>query len=134
MKEHKVVWSYQDNVRAPSSSPLPGAAEGSNADEEGSGTGTGGPNGGSLQWKPYNSTSSNNESNGESSADGAAAPVFESPEVTALAEIGRGKATGDGEFVRNLKLGDIVTVWAKARFPGWVNYVDRVKVDVYWAI
>lgn len=51
-----------------------------------------------------------------------------------LEERGRGKATGNGEFVRNLKLGDIVTVWAKARFPGWVNYVENVKVDVYWAV
>ena len=54
--------------------------------------------------------------------------------VSELEECGRGKSTGDGEFVRNLKLGDIVTVWAKARFPGWTNHVERVKVDVYWAV
>lgn len=54
--------------------------------------------------------------------------------VSQLEDCGRGKATGDGEFVRNLKLGDIVTVWAKARFPGWANHVESVKVDVYWAV
>ncbi|KAK1826905.1 hypothetical protein QBC39DRAFT_315943 [Podospora conica] len=52
----------------------------------------------------------------------------------ALAAKGRGKGTGDGVFVRELRLGDVVTVWAKARFPGWVNYVESVKVEVYWAV
>ncbi|KAL2133857.1 hypothetical protein VTI74DRAFT_1529 [Chaetomium olivicolor] len=51
-----------------------------------------------------------------------------------LAESGRGTATGDGKFVRNLKLGDVVTVWAKARFAGWLNYVESIKMDVYYAI
>ncbi|KAM5349103.1 hypothetical protein ACJ41O_008926 [Fusarium nematophilum] len=49
-------------------------------------------------------------------------------------EQGRGRETGDGWFVRDLKLGDVVTVWAKARFPAWVNEIERVKVDVYWAV
>ncbi|KAJ3523934.1 hypothetical protein NM208_g12259 [Fusarium decemcellulare] len=48
-------------------------------------------------------------------------------------EEGRGKGTGDGWFVRDLKLGDVITVWAKARFPAWVNHIEKVKVDVYWA-
>ncbi|KAK0749175.1 hypothetical protein B0T18DRAFT_405957 [Schizothecium vesticola] len=52
----------------------------------------------------------------------------------ALAEAGRGKGTGDGVFVRELRLGDVVTVWGKSRFPGWVNYVESVKVEVYWAV
>jgi hypothetical protein len=51
-----------------------------------------------------------------------------------LAEQGRGKATGNAKFVRDLKLGDIVTVWAKARFPGWRNHVESVKMDVYYAV
>lgn len=51
-----------------------------------------------------------------------------------LNELGRGAATGNGDFVRNLKLGDVVTVWAKARFGGWTNYVHRVNVDIYWAL
>lgn len=52
----------------------------------------------------------------------------------ALGAKGRGLGTGNGQFVRDLKLGDVVTVWAKARFPQWVNYVEEVKVDIYWAI
>ncbi|EPE08391.1 hypothetical protein F503_01174 [Ophiostoma piceae UAMH 11346] len=51
-----------------------------------------------------------------------------------LDKIGRGSATGDGEFVRNLCIGDVVTVWAKARFPGWVNSVQSIQVDVFWAV
>jgi len=47
---------------------------------------------------------------------------------------GRGKATGNGKFVRELRIGDMVTVWAKARFPAWCNYISSVKVEVYWAI
>jgi hypothetical protein len=51
-----------------------------------------------------------------------------------LIERGRGKATGNGEFVRNLRVGDIVTIWAKARFLGWLNHVVEVTMDVYWAV
>ncbi|KAM3562131.1 hypothetical protein ARSEF4850_002900 [Beauveria asiatica] len=47
----------------------------------------------------------------------------------ALEENGRGRETGDGEFVRNLQLGDVVTLWAKARFPGWVNNVKAASID-----
>ncbi len=47
---------------------------------------------------------------------------------------GRGRLTGDGKFVRSLKLGDIITVWARARFPGWQNWVEEVKIDTYWAV
>ena len=60
------------------------------------------------------------------------------PESAEAAELrndkGRGAETADGEFVRALKLGDVVTVWAKSRFPGWVNHVESVRVDVFWAI
>ncbi|KAJ0343449.1 hypothetical protein COL154_011283 [Colletotrichum chrysophilum] len=58
----------------------------------------------------------------------------DSPEGDRLAEIGRGKGTGTGNFVRSLKLGDVVTVWGKARFGGWRNNVESVKVEIYWAI
>ncbi|OHE99742.1 hypothetical protein CORC01_04878 [Colletotrichum orchidophilum] len=58
----------------------------------------------------------------------------ESPDADRLADIGRGKGTATGKFVRNLKLGDVVTVWAKARFGGWANYVESVKVEIYWAV
>jgi hypothetical protein len=47
---------------------------------------------------------------------------------------GRGKETGNGRFVRDLQLGDVVTVWGKARFGAWVNYIEYARVDVYWAI
>ncbi|KAL3418845.1 hypothetical protein PVAG01_09067 [Phlyctema vagabunda] len=58
----------------------------------------------------------------------------DSPGADELESIGRGPGTGDGEFVRNMRVGDVVTIWAKARFPGWQNNVESVKVDVYWAI
>lgn len=47
---------------------------------------------------------------------------------------GRGEETGDGWFVRDLKMGDVVTVWAKTRFAGWANKIEKVKIDVYWAV
>jgi hypothetical protein len=47
---------------------------------------------------------------------------------------GRGRATATGEYVRNMKVGDVVTVWGKARFPGWTNFVYAVKIDIYWAV
>ncbi|GJN69483.1 hypothetical protein ACCO45_002294 [Purpureocillium lilacinum] len=52
----------------------------------------------------------------------------------ALEEQGRGRGTGNGEFVRDLRLGDVVTVWGMARFGAWVNNVEAVKIDVYWAV
>lgn len=58
----------------------------------------------------------------------------DSPEAEDLALFGRGAGTGDGSFVRNLEVGDVITVWAKSRFPGWVNNVYSVKVSVYWAV
>ncbi|KAI1379943.1 hypothetical protein F4677DRAFT_408083 [Hypoxylon crocopeplum] len=57
----------------------------------------------------------------------------DSPEAETLREMGRGAGTGNGEFVRNLKFGDMITIWGRARFPGWANYVQRVEVKVYWA-
>ncbi|CAK7201627.1 hypothetical protein SEUCBS139899_004336 [Sporothrix eucalyptigena] len=56
------------------------------------------------------------------------------PPLDPLQKIGRGSETSDGSFVRNLQVGDVVTVWAKARFPGWINTIRRVQVDVYWAV
>lgn len=51
-----------------------------------------------------------------------------------LSELGRGIQTGRGDFVRNLKPGDVVTVWGKTRFGGWANHIDDIQVDVYWAL
>ncbi|KAF5680931.1 hypothetical protein FHETE_319 [Fusarium heterosporum] len=60
------------------------------------------------------------------------------PDTEAAARLqtdeGRGEETGDGRFVRDLKIGDVITVWAKARFGGWVNHIEKVKIDVYWAV
>ena len=58
----------------------------------------------------------------------------ESPEADELHYQGRGKNTGRGDFVSNMKMGDCVTVWAKARFRGWINTVEKVQIDVYWAV
>ncbi|KAK6594584.1 hypothetical protein H4I96_10315 [Botrytis cinerea] len=58
----------------------------------------------------------------------------ESPEADELEAQGRGRETGNGEFIRNLKIGDVVTLWAKARFPGWANTVEDVGMDVYYAV
>lgn len=58
----------------------------------------------------------------------------ESAAGEALAEVGRGRLTASGEFVRGLRMGDVVTVWGKARFPAWVNNVERVSIDIYWAV
>ncbi|POR35469.1 Uncharacterized protein TPAR_04337 [Tolypocladium paradoxum] len=52
----------------------------------------------------------------------------------ALEAQGRGRATGDGSFVNRLRFGDVITVWGKARFPAWVNNIEFVKIDVYWAV
>lgn len=49
-------------------------------------------------------------------------------------ELGRGRETGDGRFVRDLKMGDVVTVWGKARFGGWANRVEKVKIEVFWTL
>ena len=51
-----------------------------------------------------------------------------------LDEAGRGRATANGEFVRNLKVGDVVTVWGKARYGQWVNNVEEVKIEMFWAV
>ncbi|KAI1506045.1 hypothetical protein F5X99DRAFT_366963 [Biscogniauxia marginata] len=59
------------------------------------------------------------------------------PESTAgqeLDDAGRGTATGNGEFVRNLKLGDMITIWGRARFGAWANHIEALKVQVYWAV
>ncbi|TGO75131.1 hypothetical protein BELL_0232g00030 [Botrytis elliptica] len=58
----------------------------------------------------------------------------ESLEADELEAQGRGRETANGEFVRNLKIGDVVTLWAKARFPGWANTVEDVSMDVYYAV
>ncbi|KAG9252506.1 uncharacterized protein F5Z01DRAFT_232268 [Emericellopsis atlantica] len=58
----------------------------------------------------------------------------ESEDGEELFQEGRGRGSATGEFVRNLKLGDVITIWGKARFRGWVLNLEKVKVDVYWAV
>ncbi|KAL6694024.1 hypothetical protein J3F84DRAFT_378380 [Trichoderma pleuroticola] len=57
-----------------------------------------------------------------------------SKEAQQAMEEGKGQMDGDGQFVRSLKLGDVVTVWGRAMHRGWVNVVDTVEIDVYWAL
>lgn len=47
---------------------------------------------------------------------------------------GRGRATLDGQFVREMQVGDSIALWARARFPGWSNHVYHASVTVYWAV
>ena len=47
---------------------------------------------------------------------------------------GRGRGTLDGSGVRDLEIGDSIAVWARARFPGWANYVFNASARVFWAI
>lgn len=49
-------------------------------------------------------------------------------------EQGRGRYTLDGHIVRELQVGDSITVWARARFPGWQNHVEGMAVRVFWAV
>ncbi|WEW61874.1 hypothetical protein PRK78_007371 [Emydomyces testavorans] len=60
------------------------------------------------------------------------------PESAEASEVelaqGRGRATLNGRMVREMGVGDEVCVWARARFPGWVNYVDELSVRVFWAV
>lgn len=58
----------------------------------------------------------------------------ESDDAEDLQQAGRGKATGNGEFVRSLEVGDVVTLWARARFRGWSTKVEDVRVDMFWAV
>lgn len=47
---------------------------------------------------------------------------------------GRGRATLDGRGVRELAVGDSIALWARARFPGWINHVYQASVRVFWAV
>lgn len=58
----------------------------------------------------------------------------DSPEADEAAAMGRGRESLDGAFVKRLRTGDCVTLWARARFPGWTNTVEQAKVHVFWAV
>ncbi|KAI5984742.1 hypothetical protein EDC04DRAFT_3149938 [Pisolithus marmoratus] len=52
----------------------------------------------------------------------------------ALENRGRGWLSADGNFVRNLKVGDCIVLWISARFPGWAMHAEKAKISVYWAV
>lgn len=41
---------------------------------------------------------------------------------------------GNGDFVRGLRLGDMVTIWGRARYAGWTNHVQRIDMRIYYAV
>ncbi|KAE8351224.1 hypothetical protein BDV28DRAFT_158937 [Aspergillus coremiiformis] len=47
---------------------------------------------------------------------------------------GRGRATLDGSQVRAMQVGDVVSVWGRARFGAWSNHVEQLSVRVFWAV
>lgn len=47
---------------------------------------------------------------------------------------GQGRASLNGNFIRNLRIGDCITLWMRARFPGWYSEIDEAKIEVYWAV
>lgn len=47
---------------------------------------------------------------------------------------GRGQATLDGRRVREMRPGDSISVWARARFGGWANHVQGISVRVFWTV
>lgn len=115
VEKKRVVWRWDDNVRdedQPRSASAGGQGDIQNGTpNEGRVAGAGGAQ---EEQRPLGSTA--NEA------------------VERLERDGRGRRTGDGEFVRSLQLGDVVTVWAKARFPAWANNVNKITVDVYFAV
>lgn len=52
----------------------------------------------------------------------------------ALELMGRGKESASGDFVRSLAVGDVVTLWAKARFGSWKNHLQQASLCIYWAL
>lgn len=47
---------------------------------------------------------------------------------------GRGHATLDGRRVREMRPGDSISVWGRARFGGWANHVQGLSVRVFWGV
>lgn len=59
----------------------------------------------------------------------------DSPEASDMEhDTGRGRDTLGGKQVREMEVGDSIMVWARARFSGWVNYVDELSIRVFWAV
>jgi hypothetical protein len=47
---------------------------------------------------------------------------------------GRGVDSMNGELVKNLEIGDSISLYARSRFPGWENHVKRAEIRIYWAV
>lgn len=59
----------------------------------------------------------------------------DSPEAHQIEDTqGRGRCTLNGRVVRQLEVGESLALWARARFPGWTNYVHEASVRVFWAV
>ncbi|KLJ06325.1 hypothetical protein EMPG_10257 [Blastomyces silverae] len=43
-----------------------------------------------------------------------------------------GSGSGDG-FVRTLRPGDVICLWARAIYPGWANVVEKAKIEVAYS-
>ncbi|KAG2158225.1 uncharacterized protein EDB93DRAFT_1246076 [Suillus bovinus] len=57
-----------------------------------------------------------------------------SPEAIAAGNRGQGWKSYDGSFIRDLQVGDCITLWMRARFPGWKNEAMKAKITVFWAV
>jgi len=57
-----------------------------------------------------------------------------SPAAVEADNRGQGWKSLDGSFVRSLKMGDCITLWMRARFPGWKLDAKMAKIDLYWAV
>ncbi|KIH93717.1 hypothetical protein SPBR_04257 [Sporothrix brasiliensis 5110] len=124
--EHKIVWSWTDGME--------------DADADADADANGPASAAQNSEGPPASTDSN-MANAATTTAANGPPTEDNVDLTdgldnvhPLEKLGRGAETGDGAFVRNLRVGDVVTLWAKARFPGWVNIVQRAQIDVYWAV
>lgn len=57
-----------------------------------------------------------------------------SPAAAVADSRGQGWKSLDGTFVRSLRAGDCITLWNRARFPGWTSEIETAKIAVYWAV
>jgi len=60
--------------------------------------------------------------------------IGENPGLATQELDGRGWKSRDGSFVRSLKVGDCITLWMRARFPGWSSLIEKAKIEIYWAV
>ncbi|KIM38522.1 hypothetical protein M413DRAFT_447753 [Hebeloma cylindrosporum] len=44
-----------------------------------------------------------------------------------------GSNSGRG-FVRSLEMGDRIAIIARAKYPGWGNYIEKIELEVYYSV